>query len=70
MVKGLSPEDGQKFGASHPLKGLCHQKNIFEGLLLKIGTFCTWADGFKSFGFFVAERIKFKVLACSFEITY
>jgi hypothetical protein len=43
----------------HTLKGLCHEMNIF----LK-------ADSFYHFCFLFDEKIKLKVLACSFEITY
>ncbi len=63
------------------LKGLCHEMNIFLKVYNnKIGpgtgtgsTFLTCADSLNSFlllGWLVGEKIKLKVLACSFEITY
>jgi hypothetical protein len=34
-----------------------------------VGTFCTCADSFPIFCCLVDEKIKLKILACSFEIT-
>ncbi len=58
-------------GRTVPLKGLCHEMNIFlKAYNNKWVLFVQALMVFRNFCFLVDEKIKLNDLACFFELTY